>query len=84
MGARRVPRPLPRGALEERREILEWAATLTITAAALTITADDQFKVYGDAVSTLTASYSGFVNGDDASSLNHRPHTSRAERIGFC
>ena len=40
-----------------------------MTPAALTITADDKSKVYGAALPTLTASYSGFVNGDDASSL---------------
>ena len=46
------------------------AGTLTVTPAALTITADDKCKVYGAALPALTASYSGFVNGDDASSLN--------------
>ena len=35
----------------------------------LTITADDQTKVYGAALPTLTASYTGFVNGDTAASL---------------
>ena len=45
------------------------AGTLTVDTAALTITADDKSKVYGAALPTLSASYSGFVNGDDASSL---------------
>lgn len=45
-------------------------ANLTITAAPLTITADDQARAYGDANPTLTASYTGFVNGDDASDLD--------------
>ncbi|RKR04803.1 gliding motility-associated-like protein [Flavobacterium sp. 90] len=45
-------------------------ATLTITTAALTITADDQTKTYGSANPTLTASYTGFVNGDTAASLD--------------
>ena len=40
------------------------AGTLTVTPAALTITANNQTKVYGAALPTLTASYSGFVNGD--------------------
>ncbi|WP_264538480.1 MBG domain-containing protein [Flavobacterium sp. N1736] len=44
-------------------------ATLTVTKANLTITADNQSKVYGDANPTLTASYSGFVNGDTSVSL---------------
>jgi hypothetical protein len=36
---------------------------------ALTITANNQTKVYGAALPTLTATYAGFVNGDKASSL---------------
>jgi hypothetical protein len=38
--------------------------TGVINQAPLTITADDQSKVYGDANPALTASYSGFVNGE--------------------
>src|SRR5207247_945615 len=45
------------------------SGTLTVTPAALSITADDKSKVYGAALPVLTASYSGFVNGDTASSL---------------
>jgi filamentous hemagglutinin family protein len=45
------------------------AAALTITPASLTITANDQTKVYGAAVPTLTDSYSGLVNGDTSGSL---------------
>src|SRR5207245_1644607 len=44
--------------------------TLNITPAALTITADSQTKVYGQPNPTLTASYSGFVNGDGPASLS--------------
>ena len=40
------------------------AGSLTVTPAPLTITANNQTKVYGAALPTLTASYSGFVNGD--------------------
>ena len=47
--------------------------TLTVTPAALTITADDQTKVYGAALPTLTASYTGFVNGDTSASLTTQP-----------
>jgi phosphodiesterase/alkaline phosphatase D-like protein len=36
----------------------------TVTRAPLTITADNKTRVYGQANPTLTASYSGFVNGD--------------------
>jgi len=44
--------------------------TLSVTPAPLTITADDKSKPYGDALPTLTASYSGFVNGDTETSLD--------------
>ncbi len=49
------------------------AGTLTVTPAALTITADNQTKLYGAALPTLTASYSGFVNGDTSTSLTTQP-----------
>ena len=42
-------------------------------ASPLTITADNQTKVYGAALPTLTASYSGFVNGDTSASLTTLP-----------
>src|SRR5260221_191616 len=42
---------------------------LTITKAALTAKADDQSRTYGQANPTLTISYTGFVNGDNASSI---------------
>jgi hypothetical protein len=45
------------------------SASLTVTTAALTITADDQSRAYGAANPALTAAYSGFVNGDDPSDL---------------
>ena len=44
--------------------------TLNITQAPLTITADNQSKVYGAELPTLTASYSGFVNGDTPANLD--------------
>ena len=44
-----------------------------MTPAALTITADDQSKVYGAALPALTASYSGFVNGDTVDDLTTPP-----------
>ena len=50
--------------------------TLTVTPATLTITANDKTKAYGAANPTLTVSYSGFVNGDTAASLEHA-----AERV---
>ncbi|WP_295794214.1 cadherin-like beta sandwich domain-containing protein [Mucilaginibacter sp.] len=47
--------------------------SLTVTSAALTITADDQTSVYGNLLPIFTASYSGFVNGDTQASLNTLP-----------
>ena len=47
--------------------------TLIITKAPLTITANNQTKVSGTANPTLTASYSGFVNGDTQKSLTTQP-----------
>src|SRR5207247_4632088 len=44
--------------------------TLTVTKAPLTIRADDKSKGYGAAVPALTATYTGFVNGDTAASLD--------------
>jgi sugar lactone lactonase YvrE len=47
--------------------------TFNITPAPLTITANNQTKAYGAALPTLTASYSGFVGSDSASSLTTQP-----------
>jgi len=44
-----------------------------VSPAALTITAANASKLYGAAVPALTASYSGFVNGDAPSSLTAAP-----------
>ena len=58
------------GAADANYTISFVAGTLTVTPAALTITADDKSKVYGAALPALTASYSGFVNGDTVASLD--------------
>jgi hypothetical protein len=47
--------------------------SLTVNAAALTITAANTNKLYGAALPALGATYSGFVNGDTASSLTTQP-----------
>jgi hypothetical protein len=49
------------------------AGTLTLTPATLVVTADDKSKVYGQANPALTASYSGFANGDTAAALSGSP-----------
>ncbi len=43
--------------------------TMTVIKASLTIKADDKSKIYGQPNPTLTTSYSGFVNGDDATDI---------------
>ena len=54
------------------------AGNLTIGKAPLTITAQNQSMTYGGTMPTLTASYSGFVNGDSSSSLSTAPTVSSA------
>ena len=61
------------GAVDANYSISYQPGTLTITAAALTITAGDQQMTYGGVVPALTASYAGFVNGDTAASLTAAP-----------
>jgi len=57
------------GAVDADYAITYTAGTLRVTAAPLTITADSKTKIYGAALPALTASYSGFVNGDTPASL---------------
>ena len=47
--------------------------TLTVTPVSLTIAADGKIKVYGASLPLLTASYTGFVDGDTAASLTTKP-----------
>jgi hypothetical protein len=47
--------------------------TLTITQATLTITANNQTRLYGATNPMLTISYAGFVNGENASALTSPP-----------
>ncbi len=46
---------------------------LTVNQAALTLTADNRSKMYGETNPTLTLTYSGFQNGDDETSLTTAP-----------
>ena len=72
--SRAAPTPSPPAARSiPTTRITYVAGSLTVTAAPLTITADNQTKVYGAALPTLTASYSGFVNGDTSASLTTQP-----------
>jgi len=56
----------PADATAANYDITFVSGTLTVTQAPLTISADDKSKVYGAANPALTASYSGFVNGDSS------------------
>ena len=62
-----------KGAVDANYTISYVAGTLSVTPAALTITASSVSKVYGAALPALTASYSGFVNGDTSASLTTQP-----------
>src|SRR5438094_9975029 len=61
------------GAVDTDYTISYVAGTLTVTPVELTITADDQTKPYGAVLPDLTASYTGFVNGDTSDALTVQP-----------
>ncbi len=63
----------PTGAVDPNYAITYVAGTLSITPAALTITAINETMTEGAAVPTLTASYTGLVNGDTPLSLTTPP-----------
>jgi gliding motility-associated-like protein len=60
----------PSGAVAVNYTISYVAGTLTVTPAALTISANNQTKVYGSVNPTLSVSYTGFLNGDDATKIS--------------
>src|SRR5207237_292946 len=64
------------GAVDADYTINYVAGTLKVTPVALTITADDQTKPYGAVLPDLTASYTGFVNGDTSDALTVQPKIS--------
>ncbi len=51
---------------------------INVSKATLTVTADSQSRLYGDANPILTVSYSGFVNGEDAGVLGGSPSVTTA------
>lgn len=55
--------------------------TLTITKAAITMKANDQTRSYGESNPTFTITYTGFVNGDDASDIDHSPTPSTTATV---
>jgi sugar lactone lactonase YvrE len=63
--------PISQGTLAAANYSITYVgANLTVTKAPLTVTADSKTKVAGDPLPALTASYSGFVNGDTPASLS--------------
>ena len=61
------------GAVDLNYAITYVAGNLTITPASLTITANDQAKLYGAANPALTLTYTTFVNNDTQASLTTQP-----------
>jgi hypothetical protein len=55
---------------------------LTVNKASLTITASSHTITFGDAVPTITASYTGFVAGDDPTDLTVQPTCSTTYTVG--
>ena len=54
-------------------EATEVTQSFTVYKATLTVTADDQTKIYGTQNSTLNFEYDGFVNGEEASVIDTPP-----------
>ncbi|NHA07849.1 T9SS type B sorting domain-containing protein [Mucilaginibacter sp. HC2] len=63
----------PSGAVSSNYTIVYQSGTLTVTPAALTVTANNASKIYGATVPLLGVSYSGFVGTDNAGSLITAP-----------
>ena len=61
------------GGVDENYSFTYVAGDFTVTKAPLTVTANDQIKVYGSANPALTITYTGFVNGEAASVLATAP-----------
>jgi hypothetical protein len=71
------------GAQDDNYEINLESGTLTIGKKALTITADDLSKVYGEENPDLTFSYTGLVNGDTQISIEPEISTNATAVSGF-
>jgi gliding motility-associated-like protein len=61
------------GAADPNYSITYAAGNLSVTPAALTITADNQTKAQGAAIPVLTVTYTGFVNNNTADDLTSSP-----------
>ena len=70
------------GAVDSNYAITYFGGTVEVNAADLTITASSPSATYGSAVPGVTATYSGFVNGDSASSLTRAASCSTTATSG--
>ena len=70
------------GATNPNYDITYATGTEKVTPARLTITADDTTRVYGEDPSAYTASYDGFVNGDDQGAVDRSPRSPAARPPG--
>ncbi len=66
---------VPSGATATNYEISYTNGKVTVAKAALMITADDKNVIYGDAVPTYTATYSGWKNEDNESVVSNLAYT---------
>jgi hypothetical protein len=64
---------IPSGAVDPNYTMQYVNGNYTISPAALTITANNATMPYGGTIPALHVSYTGFVNGDNASSLSTQP-----------
>ncbi len=69
------------GGVDDNYDFTYIAADFTVTKALLTVTANSQTKVYGAVNPALTFTYSGWLNGDDASDLTTVPVASTTVTI---
>jgi RHS repeat-associated protein len=69
------------GAVDPNYAISYVAGALAITPAPLTITADNQTKLYGAALPTLSVHFTGLVNGDTAASLTTAPSVTTTAKV---
>ncbi len=67
---------IPEGASDANYDFTYATADFTVDKANLTVTADNQVKVYSEAIQALTFTYGGFVLGQDESFIDILPSAS--------
>ena len=66
------------GAVDNNYDFTYMPADFTVEKATLTVTSDDQEKVYGSANPVLSFTYDGFIPGENESALGTKPFASSA------